>query len=217
MQYQIAICKGNMVNSCVSIASGMQDPTGEAASEAQKQLVLYELDLGLNHVIRKSSEPVDNGANLLIPVPGGEDGPGGVLVCAENYLIYMKDGMPGTIQAVIPRRNTLRGDRGVLIVAWAKHQVKTMFFFLLQVRQHCTTDHLLLFCTRSCHTLSISTINMFVAATQGPHTQTGYPDSWVHFMALTRLQPCLTPCHSILPGCHCTSLHCRASMAICTR
>lgn len=96
-------------------------------------MVLYELDLGLNHVIRKSSEPVDNGANLLIPVPGGEDGPGGVLVCAENYLIYMKDGMAETIQAVIPRRNNLRGDRGVLIVAWAKHQVKTMFFFLLQV------------------------------------------------------------------------------------
>ena len=115
------------------VCSGMQDPTGEAASEAQKQLVLYELDLGLNHVIRKSSEPVDNGANLLIPVPGGEDGPGGVLVCAENYLIYMKDGMSETIQAVIPRRNNLRGDRGVLIVAWAKHQVKTMFFFLLQV------------------------------------------------------------------------------------
>ena len=95
--------------------------------------MLYELDLGLNHVIRKSSEPVDNGANLLIPVPGGEDGPGGVLVCAENYLIYMKDGMAETIQAVIPRRNNLRGDRGVLIVSWAKHQVKTMFFFLLQV------------------------------------------------------------------------------------
>ena len=95
--------------------------------------MLYELDLGLNHVIRKSSEPVDNGANLLIPVPGGEDGPGGALVCAENYLIYMKDGMAERIQAVIPRRNNLRGDRGVLIVSWAKHQVKTMFFFLLQV------------------------------------------------------------------------------------
>ena len=117
----------------MSVGSDVLDPRGEAASEAQKQLVLYELDLGLNHVISKSSEPVDNGANLLIPVPGGEDGPGGVLVCAENYLIYMKDGMPELIQAVIPRRANLRGDRGVLIVAWAKHQVKTMFFFLLQV------------------------------------------------------------------------------------
>ena len=54
-----------------------QDPTGEAASEAQKHLTMYELDLGLNHVVRKYSEPVDNGANMLIPVPGAGDGPGG--------------------------------------------------------------------------------------------------------------------------------------------
>lgn len=58
----------------------MQDSTGEAASEAQKHLTLYELDLGLNHVVRKYSEPIDNGANMLVPVPGGADGPGGVLV-----------------------------------------------------------------------------------------------------------------------------------------
>lgn len=67
---------------------GLQDPTGEAAGNAQKQLTLYELDLGLNHVTRKWSQEVDNGANLLVPVPGGADGPGGVLVCAENFIIY---------------------------------------------------------------------------------------------------------------------------------
>ncbi len=67
---------------------GAQDPTGEAASVAQKHLSLYELDLGLNHVARTWSDPVDNGANLLIAVPGGADGPGGVLVCAENFIIY---------------------------------------------------------------------------------------------------------------------------------
>jgi hypothetical protein len=65
-----------------------QDPSGEAASAAQKHLTYYELDLGLNHVLRKWSDPVDNGANLLIPVPGSGDGPGGVLVCAENFLLY---------------------------------------------------------------------------------------------------------------------------------
>ena len=48
---------------------------------------MYELDLGLNHVARKWSEPVDNGANLLIPVLGGGDGPGGVLICAENFIV----------------------------------------------------------------------------------------------------------------------------------
>jgi len=39
-------------------------------------------------VVRKWSAPVDNGANLLVPVPGGADGPGGLLVCAENFVIY---------------------------------------------------------------------------------------------------------------------------------
>jgi len=53
----------------------LQDPTGEAASEAQKHLTYYELDLGLNHVVRKWSDPVDNGANLLIPVPGTDVSP----------------------------------------------------------------------------------------------------------------------------------------------
>jgi splicing factor 3B subunit 3 len=41
-----------------------EDPTGEAASEAQKMLVYYELDLGLNHVTRKWSQPCDNGAQF---------------------------------------------------------------------------------------------------------------------------------------------------------
>jgi splicing factor 3B subunit 3 len=48
-----------------------QDSSGEAAQEAQKHLTFYELDLGLNHVVRKWTEPVDNGANLLLMVPGG--------------------------------------------------------------------------------------------------------------------------------------------------
>ena len=32
-----------------------QDPTGEAIAEAPKMLTFYELDLGLNHVVRKWS------------------------------------------------------------------------------------------------------------------------------------------------------------------
>lgn len=111
----------------------MQDPTGEAASDAQKHLTLYELDLGLNHVVRKSSEPVDNGANLLIPVPGGgTDGPGGVLVCAENFIIYKNEDHPD-IRAVIPRRSSLSEDRGVLIVSYATHKLKSLIFFFVQV------------------------------------------------------------------------------------
>lgn len=108
-----------------------QDPTGEAAAEAQKHLTYYELDLGLNHVVRKWSDPCDNGANLLISVPGGSDGPGGCLVCAENFVIY-KDQNHKEVRAMIPRRRDLPKERGTLIVSFATHKQKTMFFFLLQ-------------------------------------------------------------------------------------
>ena len=108
------------------------DSTGEAAAEAQKRLVFYELDLGLNHVARRSSEPVDNGANALIPIPGGSDGPGGVLVCAENFILYKSENDPQKeLRAVIPRRNALSGDRGVLIVSSAPHKTKRDGFFVL--------------------------------------------------------------------------------------
>ncbi|XP_058774798.1 spliceosome-associated protein 130 A-like [Vicia villosa] len=108
-----------------------QDSTGMAASEAQKSLTFYELDLGLNHVSRKWSDQVDNGANLLVTVPGGADGPSGVLVCAENFVIYKNQGHPD-VRAVIPRRADLPSERNVLIVSAAMHKLKNMFFFLLQ-------------------------------------------------------------------------------------
>ncbi|KAK6116797.1 hypothetical protein DH2020_049427 [Rehmannia glutinosa] len=121
-----------------------QDPTGQAANEAQKHLTFYELDLGLNHVSRKWSEQVDNGANLLVTVPGGGDGPSGVLVCAENFVIYKNQGHPD-VRAVIPRREDLPAERGVLIVSAAMHKQKTMFFFLLQTEYgdifRVTLDH----------------------------------------------------------------------------
>ena len=70
------------------------DPTGEAQEDASKELVYYELDLGLNHVVRKWSDPIDLSANYLIAVPGGTEGPGGVLVCSENWIVYKNMGHP---------------------------------------------------------------------------------------------------------------------------
>jgi splicing factor 3B subunit 3 len=37
------------------------------------------------------------------------------------------------LRAVLPRREDLSGDRGVLIVAYASHKKKAYSFFLLQV------------------------------------------------------------------------------------
>ena len=109
------------------------DPTGRAASEAHKQLAFYELDLGLNHVTRRGASPVDNGASMLVPVPGGGDGPGGVLVCCENFLLYRQEGEgKPELRAVLPRRADLPADRGVLIVAAAAHRRRGHSFFVLQ-------------------------------------------------------------------------------------
>ncbi|RHN64021.1 putative transcription factor WD40-like family [Medicago truncatula] len=85
----------------------------------------------------KWSDQVDNGANMLVTVPGGADGPSGVLVCAENFVIYKNQGHPD-VRAVIPRRADLPAERGVLIVSAAMHKTKNLkpeefkLFFLLQ-------------------------------------------------------------------------------------
>ena len=42
------------------------DHTGEAVHTTQQTLTFYELDLGLNHVVRKYSEPLEEHGNLLI-------------------------------------------------------------------------------------------------------------------------------------------------------
>jgi len=113
------------------------DPTGEAAAKQPQTLTFYELDLGLNHVVRKYSEPLEEHANLLISVPGGNDGPSGVLICSENYLTYKNLGDQVDIRCPIPRRrNDLDDpDRGMIFVCSATHKTKSMFFFLVQTEQ----------------------------------------------------------------------------------
>lgn len=108
------------------------DPTDEAFNNAEKMLTFYELDLGLNHVVRKWSEPTDPRANLLVQVPGGQsatsdrfDGPSGVLVCCEDHIIYRHMDAPQH-RVPIPRRKQQLGDssRGLIIVATVMHKMK---------------------------------------------------------------------------------------------
>lgn len=95
-------------------------------------LTYYELDLGLNHVVRKWSEPTDPRANLLVQVPGGQiassdrfDGPSGVLVCCEDHIIYRHMDRPQH-RVPIPRREHPLEDpsRGIIIVAAVMHKMK---------------------------------------------------------------------------------------------
>lgn len=107
-------------------------PSYTSSDVFSKLLTFYELDLGLNHVVRKWSEPTDPRANLLVQVPGGQlassdrfDGPSGVLVCCEDHIIYRN--MDGPQHRVpIPRRKHPLEDkeRGLIIVAAVMHKMK---------------------------------------------------------------------------------------------
>lgn len=115
------------------------DPSGNAIRETQKMLTFYELDLGLNHVVRKSSDPVARSAHRLIAVPGGSDGPGGVLVCAKDQIIYRHYQDHPEVKAFFPRRPSTaftKGDGtkdfGVYIISHTSHKLKDNFFILVQ-------------------------------------------------------------------------------------
>lgn len=115
-----------------------EDPTGQAARDTKQTLTYYELDLGLNHVVRKYSEPLEEFANLLIPVPGSNDGPSGLLVCSENFITYKNFGEQMDIKCPIPRRKgeTDVSTRGILIACSATYKYlkedKRKFFFFIQ-------------------------------------------------------------------------------------
>lgn len=108
----------------------------------QKKVTIYELDLGINSVVRKSSKEVSKTANLLIPVPGGEKGPSGVLVCSENTIAHLST-TGKEFSVPLPRRFRKDGDytRGNLIVAHTLIEKSKDFFFYLQTEEgdlmHC--------------------------------------------------------------------------------
>ena len=110
-----------------------QDPSGQALEEVEKTLVFYELDLGLNHVVRKWAEPVDRHATRLFQIPGGSDGPSGVLVCAPDNITY-RNSNQDAFRVPVPRRRGMLEDpdRKRQIVAGVMHKMKGQFFLLLQ-------------------------------------------------------------------------------------
>ncbi|OBT67773.1 hypothetical protein VE03_03490 [Pseudogymnoascus sp. 23342-1-I1] len=113
-----------------------QDPSGQAYREVEIQLVYYELDLGLNHIVRKWSDPIDRTSTLLFQVPGGNDGPSGVLVCGEENITYRHSNQEA-FRVPIPRRRGATEDpqRKRIIVSGVMHKLKGStgaFFFLLQ-------------------------------------------------------------------------------------
>ena len=74
---------------------------------------------------------VDPTSNMLIAVPGGNDGPGGVLVCSENFIVYKNHGHADK-RCALPRRRDLPTEHGLLLVSSAVHRQRDLFFILVQ-------------------------------------------------------------------------------------
>ncbi|KAF9771794.1 Pre-mRNA-splicing factor rse1 [Fusarium sp. DS 682] len=141
---------GVLVLSLVALSMGYSNPCFAALemnySESDQypsrqgspvvELVYYELDLGLNHVVRKWSETVDPTATMLFQVPGENDGPSGVLVCADESITYRHSNHE-PLCVPIPRRRgaTENPQRKRTIICGVMHKLKNSpeaFFFLLQ-------------------------------------------------------------------------------------
>lgn len=123
----------NPLFACLEVEYGDIDSPFSAVNtgEGRKVLTYYEMDLGLNHVIRKACVEVDITAHMLIQVPGDPDGPGGVILICENFLIYKKQDHEDKF-CPIPRRNDMCNDKGLFIIAHSTHKQKDLFFFLIQ-------------------------------------------------------------------------------------
>lgn len=98
--------------------------------DSHKQLAYYELDLGLNHVSRKWAVSVIPTACCLAALPGGGDGPSGVLVGSEDFVSYYHPSLDHPIHCVVPRR-TWERTRGILVTQLVVHRQKKGKFFCL--------------------------------------------------------------------------------------
>lgn len=123
----------NPMFACIEVEKAELDasPDMDVYEDVEKKLTYYELDLGLNHVVRKWSETISRTAYMLFTVPGGDDGPSGVIICEENWISF-KHMNHEDIRAPIPRRAHLPKERGVLITSGAIHKRKDSFFYVFQ-------------------------------------------------------------------------------------
>lgn len=111
--------------SLIGVDVGFDNPRFAALEEEYqdvKKLVFYELDLGLNHVVRKWAEKVDQTSHLLIQVPGGVDGPSGVLLCLEDSLVWKNMNYN---EVKIQKKKSI-------ITCGTTHKLKKRFFILVQ-------------------------------------------------------------------------------------
>jgi len=101
------------------------------SQDYKKEIAYYELDLGLNHVSRKWSTNIASTACCIASLPGGSDGPSGILIGCENYIEYIHDNLTERIVCLVPRRNNMEPNQSVLVQSITVFKQKRNKFFAL--------------------------------------------------------------------------------------
>lgn len=117
---------------CLEIDYGDTEQNFSAVQtgQHQKTLTIYEMDLGLNHVIRKHLTPVDQTAHRIVSVPADQAGPGGIIVVCENFLVYTRPDHEDR-KCYLPVRYESRiadPTRGLFVAAHATFDIQGLFF-----------------------------------------------------------------------------------------
>ncbi|EKE42344.1 hypothetical protein ENUP19_0388G0004 [Entamoeba nuttalli] len=98
----------------------------------KKYVVFYELDLGLNHVIRKVAEPIDPTSNYLIPILSLNEGYHyGLFICSEDKITWFNIGHD-KICIPIPKYHNQSNTHSTLITSHVMRTHKGKHFVLLQ-------------------------------------------------------------------------------------
>ncbi|CAG2056899.1 unnamed protein product [Timema podura] len=121
----------------VRIRKQTQTPQVRQRTRLNRLSLSMSLTWGLTTWCANIASPSRNTQTFWFSVPGGNDGPSGVLICSENYLTYKNLGDQHDIRCPIPRRRNDLDDpeRGMIFVCSATHKTKSMFFFLAQTEQ----------------------------------------------------------------------------------
>ncbi|EPZ33025.1 Mono-functional DNA-alkylating methyl methanesulfonate domain-containing protein [Rozella allomycis CSF55] len=113
----------NPIFACLEVDYTEADLETNGIDSCEKMVTYYELDLGLNHVVRRWSEV--NVKEFIDKVPGGSDGPGGVLVCSEGFIEWRHQGQKAHRIPIPRRRNPLESkERDALIVSYSLFKKK---------------------------------------------------------------------------------------------
>jgi splicing factor 3B subunit 3 len=101
-----------------------------ATGYGPKVLTFYEMDLGVNHVKRQYCTPVEDTAHMLIQVPGGNDGPSGIIVCSSGLLVYKKMNHED-ITVNVPLRKDQLVEKGLYFNCSSSLCLKNQLFFIV--------------------------------------------------------------------------------------